>query len=308
VHSNDRVFVGDSVDLALGDRFFDYDTGWDVIIGGWQTKMLRIPLDGGDFVVGGVASMPIIATEDWLVVTASNGPPRLVSLADAGLNETFLDGVTAGFAGARPGPEGNQVWLSTDPYDRWQLWQLDGSPQVLREVPTGQRLSNGPSEDPELFASLSGGVFEGPVDSPVKVADGRLVAATQDHAIVQDCVNPFDCETKWLSRTTWQIDAAIKPPPEFGTQGWARVLASPDKRHVYLQDQTLFTLWDLEAGAAVEEDLQGNGAFSTDGRFFAAVNFAGRLFVMDFETGQSLETPRDWLAGFSQVVLVPSAS
>ena len=82
--------------------------------------------------------------------------------------------------GTRPGPEPNQAWISPEPYDSWQLWELDETPEMLRAVRATEGLFNGPSEDPELFGAISGGVFVGPTDDPKKVLDGRLIAATAD--------------------------------------------------------------------------------------------------------------------------------
>ena len=60
------------------------------------------------------------------------------------------------------------------------------------------------TEGPVLLSDRSGGVYESTGERFVQVADGRLVAADDQRALVETCDQRLRCESRWFDRQTWE--------------------------------------------------------------------------------------------------------
>lgn len=129
-----------------------------------------------------------------------------------------------------------------------------------------------------LASPASGGVYELRDGEPQRMADGRLVEADDERALVQTCDDQLVCSYRWFDRPSWAPIELTQPPADFdivefrsGTDWlWTSRMES-------LQSGTLT---NVVTGMAIEAvEVSGDGIFgssrdtgpeiSPDGRWLA---------------------------------------
>ena len=311
VHSNPRVFTPEVRLIEEGASFFENETGWDLFVGGHQVEMTSIPIDGGEQATYGEA-VPVMAVGNWLL--AGNGPrTRVFDLSNPSAVPTVIQrnsifGLSE--LTARPGTEANQVWLIEGQVDalKWQRWEIGAESQVVEEVDAPGSIYFGLPIHPAIASASSGGVFE-VVEGEVvqRLAEGRLLAVTDMHAVVQQCENPLECKAVWLMLSNWEVDPDVVSPSVLNDLLWPVIQTTADNQRALITDARNgeATLWNLATGAMEQSDL-GAAALSPDGRLLASLSDNGSLSVTDLQTGERTKAAEKRFFGYTRVLFVPS--
>lgn len=295
--------------VGPGEPFFADETGWDLLIGAGGTTMTRVRIDSGRFEAFNNHVAPILNLEQTVIVGGSN----YFQSVSPGPNVEPLSllGGTLPRAGVIAGPQDGQIWLNGASADKvtWQLWQLGELPRMLHEVSApGNSFVSSPIH-PLISSAPSGGVFAGSEETLQRVADGRLLAVTPSHAVVQQCDSPFDCAINWLSLATWQVDANIRSPEILDHLLGFTLLASPDGERVVVVDPSSGTssVWNLKTGLADFVGLRKGAAFSPDSRYLAATTDQNLLVLVDLETGDTVRSVGKRFFRYAQIAFIPAS-
>ena len=298
------------VNPAAG-ALFGYHTGWDLLIGG-EGPLISLDLDSGAHEEFARRQVPMGVIGDRLLVSYQSsdriGHVPLDSLDDGPIN---LEGANVNgwpYGDLVPGPTEGTVWLPSGYQgdSAWQLWDFNDEPTPIREVPAPTVMFGPNSVHPEILGSPAGGVFLFVDDRLERVADGRLMTVTTRHAVVEQCSTPFDCETVWLDRSTWQVDSKIRTPEIQNPFFLFGMAVSPDGKRAFIPDfQTgRGMLWNLETGESEHDGFVEGGSFSPDSRFAAGMVQSGKVMIIDTETGQVAEWQRPGSNWYARVLFV----
>ena len=144
-----------------------------------------------------------------------------------------------------------------------------------------------------LVTAISGGVFEDQGNGFRLVADGRLIAADEQRALVETCDDRLRRSMQWLDRETWQpTDLAV--PTESIDVG---ILVNGTDWLLdfgYAQDQTR-NLLNIVTGKQVEvpvslstfNNLNHPLAISPDGRWLALAS-TGEVTLLNLESEEAI--------------------
>ena len=211
------------VDLAVDpDEVFDFDL---LLVNGGRRTVLN--LGSGqiqDFEGSEVQALAV--TGQWLLVRDIKGRAAVLALDDlAGSPRELSPEVGAWFEVVDRGQRSDgTVWLRL--YDGneagrevAELVRVDvASGEIVESALTPEQLSLGYSdqtflsEGPVLLSDRSGGVYELMGEGFVLVADGRLVAADVQRALVETCDQRLRCESHWFDRHSWEpVDLGLPP-------------------------------------------------------------------------------------------------
>lgn len=303
--------------IVAGEPLFDYQTGWDIFLGNDRMPLTQLSLDDGSYQEFNKGYWPIGIVGDSLLLAGNSQSLRWAKLSNLDARPEAIQGtMNPGFYGSYRLPKSEvdtQAWIPGGDYDAqtWQLWDFEADePSLIREI-EGTANNYGPpsSLHPTIVASPSGGIFEGEPDDLERVADGRLLAVSEVHAVVEQCETPFDCEVVWIRRDSWDRDAAVLVPPVRTTSYLWGMTASNDGKRVFVPDfrTGLGIIWNLQTGE-VESELFVEGAtFSPDSRYVAGALRSGNLAVLDLETGEVAEWDVPGNNFYGGVLFVPAS-
>lgn len=280
-------------------------------------RLQRIDLDTGAITELAVRGLPLLATENWLVLATDQGQSlAAVSLADPdGAEPVSLGAPVYGTADTRtvvPSEEADRVWIARTSAGGPSLDLVDlatGSTVTSADVTHPYSLfgliGNG---GPLLVPTLDGGIFEyrsGEARPLERVAEGILLAANDEAVLRSVCSLPSRCELDWLDRADWRPDP--RPTPAIPGDEVLGAWLSPSGRFLLVFGRNAPVLYDVEEGESIEwatTRFSSPLSISTspDERFLA---IAGEVVhFLDLETGQPFELE---LPGYdNRVVLVES--
>ncbi len=284
--------------VIAGEPLFDYETGWNLFLGNDGMELTLLSLDEGSHQEFNRGYWPIGVVGDTLLLAGNSQTLRWVKLDNLDARPEAIQGsMNPGFFGSYrlPGSEGSsQAWIPGGNYEAqtWQLWDFDGDePTLIREIESVPNNYGPPSIHPKIVASPSGGIFEGEPDDLERVADGRLLAVSAVHIVVEQCETPFDCEVLWIRRDSWKRDVTVVLPPISNNSFLWGMTASDDGKRAFIPDfQTgKSIIWNLQTGEAESELFVEGATFSPDSRYVAGAVRSGNLAVLDLETGEVAE-------------------
>ncbi len=304
-------------EVQQGEPVFDFETGWDLIIGN-NNSITRYRLDGGDIETTANRRVPIAVVGDYLVTSSLQSDSVSYVPLDNWEDDPVPIGGASPFYGAG-GPnaiphEAGAIWLLGGTFESltWRLWELGDEPVVIRELEAPSSIFGPAPSHPEIIGATSGGVFSYSGDEISKVADGRLMSVTDSHAVVEQCESPFSCGTFWLSLDSWEPDRTIITPQVGNPYFLFLMVVSPGSKYAFVfdyeNDRDPGQIWNLTTGEPEHQGFAEEGiAFSPDGRFAAGVLRQGGLAVIDLESGERVDVDLPGARGFGRIVFAPAS-
>lgn len=285
---------------------FDQPTGLSLLIGGEQ-PLVRIDLDSGEIHELGVRAVPLLVTEDYLVVQSMTGSLRAVSLeavlsATGDTSDTPLDNPPLGPPGG-----GGPLGRGSQPNTLWiQSWQTSGEVVELWSIETNEVIRTldasridfdfayGPfgtsTGRTDVVNGRAGGVYRIVDDGFRRLFDGRLIARGERVAVIEECDERLRCETFYVDLDTEQrLDS--RPPAELPGVGFGAVSLVGNDRYLVSFDYAdgTSTVFDVASGASIGLPDSGTPelrAFSPDGRFVASVG-PSLSTIVDLDTNET---------------------
>jgi len=241
---------------------------------------------------------PIYAHDGWLVlagVADARSSIFAVPVDDPEHEAVDLGDGTYWPPSAKAGPAPGTIWMINVAPTRQSAWHLirlaDGD--VLSELPAEPLYFLAFQVGPEVASSRDGGIFEWQDGEYRRVAEGTMLAASDELVLAQNCETPSVCNQQWLDRSTWEpVNRPL--PAGFRGDGFSTTL-SPGGRILIEQSTTRLEVFDLDNGSNIDLPLDlwdaSRLAVSPDERYVAVV--AGLPILQDLDTGETyqLEIP-----------------
>ena len=282
-----------------------------VALAGVGGRLVAVDLDRSTVWEYEATGQPMAVTGDRLVVERSSTYASL-PLGDLGADSVTLGPTTSDtfVVGVVVGPGEREVWLSVQtvgPGVSQQQW-------LRYDAGTGAELAAIPLSDgaylwrsfPSVTEAADYSVWTTGDDGVDRhLADGSLVAADWQRALVRTCVAPARCELIWYDLATGQAVAGPELP-DLGDAYWADLVGD---EVLLVSNAAGLSLVDLASGQVVLADLQTPNAMvvdvSADGRYLTVPYLDGAPAIHDRETGETFSL-RSLVRGTTNVVLVPA--
>jgi len=264
---------------------------------GGDGSLQWLDLTTGDINTAGIRAEPLVQSGDQLVLASADH--RLVGWLPLDALNEMPQGWTASRT-ARPTVPG-QIWFFHLEVSEWVNIELAAGRVLDRRRAQGQTTTGvlpwhpmSLISGPDLI-STHDGVFQWNGARYERVSTGRVVATTDEWALVERCDPPDRaCSAAWFDRTSWdQVDRPTPASPAIEAEivGDGNWLLSTNR------DDTGFELIDLVTARRINFDSKVQSvAMSPDSQLIAFLR-AGEIFLTDLDQPDAVER----LGGFTDV-------